>query len=69
MRLAFRRPQYAKLGFEPDGSSFVEEYSDDASLEPQILWRDEVDDDDEEDLEMGGIQMSPNPFRLRKEGP
>lgn len=61
MRLGFRRrgqqQQYAKVAFEPDGGSFVEEFSDEDSLEPNILWRDEVDD--EGDVEMGSLQTPP----------
>lgn len=51
--LRLRRHQYAELD-----ASFVEDSfdDDDASFEPQILWRDEVEDCG--DLEMGAIEIS-----------
>lgn len=54
MRLGMRRPKYDHL------RSFREECSSDEEsleLEPQNLWRDELDEDD--DIEAGGIEMSP----------
>jgi hypothetical protein len=58
MRLGMRRPKYDHL------RSFLEECSSDEEsldLQPQVLWRDELDDDDEvDDIEAGGIEMSPS---------
>jgi hypothetical protein len=55
MRLGMRRPKYDHL------RAFREECSsEEESLEPQILWRDESNDENEDDIEAGGIEMSPS---------